>query len=104
MFPNASLGTHRKGTNPVKSAFVAFLVEHCLCSFLCNFVKSHLYQRFKSIWITAASSYLMNKIMYTNNSFKHDKKSSLDVIKDDEYQINPLKLIKLIDILIDYSK
>lgn len=46
----------------------------------------------------------MNKIMYTNNSFKHDKKSSLDVIKDDEYQINPLKLIKLIDILIDYSK
>lgn len=35
---------------------------------------------------------------------KHDKKSSLDVIKGGEYQINPLKFMKLIDILIDYSR
>ncbi len=48
--------------------------------------------------ITAASSYLMNKIMYTIDSFKHDKKSSLDVIKDGEYQINPLKFFKIHEI------
>ena len=67
MFPNVSLGTHKKAINAVISVFMAFLVEHSLYVILCMFLKSQCQQWLERVFVLAVFVTMLHRILHILN-------------------------------------